>query len=181
MKKYVMGKKIGEGQSRIVYENNLDKKTVVKIPKKLNTSLINENYLEYLNYTNFRRLGLDNFLCPCVYHNGFLIMKKTSPMPKNQTYFIPRLLSSCSVNWGILDGKPVCIDYDFLTLPSSPIFSKKEEKIQSIFFNLYLFSNNFYYLKKKIHHSKHSASINYTIIKNKWQLNKLLTKKVYLQ
>ncbi len=184
----ILGKKINEGESRIIYENLYDptlvikkRKILPKLPGKYQRYMIDENYMEYLNYKNFTRIGLGHFLSPCFYVNGYVLMKKVEPLPPGN-YSVPLLFSTSERSWGMLNDQLVCIDYDFLTYPASPIFKNKEKVIKSNYQNLYVFKDHLKYLKKiKKIHQLDRLPFNCVEIKNKFMLKKILDKRIELK
>lgn len=112
---FFCGRNLGEGQSRIVYDYNPDKKYVIKIDK----SKWFNNIEEYELYTLLKKEHPKSaeFLAP-VYQisqgGKIMLQRKTTPI-KDFKHFpkkIPAFLSDVKIqNWGILNNKLVCHDY----------------------------------------------------------------------
>ena len=88
MQKYInervenMGKKIGSGATRAVFECKTDNDIVIKISKKGN----DENMLEYKIWKKYENSKFANFLCPVIAiskDGKTLIMKRAKKICKN--------------------------------------------------------------------------------------------------
>jgi hypothetical protein len=128
--KYV-GKFIGKGQSRLVYLNNMDDKTIVKIRKK-DKYLIN-NIIEYGVWDKYKNTPFSKFLCPIVNVSDdkkYIIMKKALIIhKKSPTEYVENFKKRCDSiiieiknfcskltdfdynNFGIYNDNLVLIDY----------------------------------------------------------------------
>ncbi len=107
----VIGKKIGEGNHRIVYEYLLNDNYVVKV----NKVDIDEdaNSAEYFYYELLKKHGYEKYLFPCKYDKfGNFIMVKAKEFLKPGKYEIPIFfVDNISDNWAIYEGRPACLDY----------------------------------------------------------------------
>ena len=132
----LIGKKLGQGTYRAVYQHNWDKDWVIKIEPN-NTS---SNISEYMLWDEIQGLinklawvkewfALVLWMSP----NGkILCMQKTSQEPKNRKLEIPdkvpAFLADVKLdNFGWIGNKFVCHDYGFLHK-----FIKYENKMQTI-------------------------------------------------
>lgn len=109
----LLGKFIGEGDDRKVYEYISDSQWVAKLPK--NTLMINER--ELFTYNFIKELGVQEFLnsfAPCKKENDLHLMRKVQPLSPGE-YIIPFRWKSIKdyENYGFLDGKVVASDYQF--------------------------------------------------------------------
>jgi hypothetical protein len=179
------GKLIGIGQSRIVYEHKHNKNFVIKqlrlIPKlkfkHYEKFMIDKNYMEYLAYKNFIKLGLGRFVARCEYFNGHLLMEKSRPL-ENKHIMVPSLFSNHHSNWGLLKGDIKCIDYDFLKLNNARFQKHLPKNLISNYCVAYCFSDQIKYLKavQKKYNIK-ELPFSYKLIQNKHHLQKLLDRK----
>lgn len=112
------GKLLGKGFSRNVYLCKNDTSWIIKEKRMSSVYWIEENYLEWLNYCNFKKYNLHHWLSPCFYSytDGKLYMKRTEKVIDIPNYNVPTIFSNRRKNWGLLDNKLVSIDYDFLIL-----------------------------------------------------------------
>ncbi len=126
---WICGKKIGEGVYREVYVYNFDPKYVVKVAKDENGRA--HNLLENeIWYQADKRLA--RWLAPChrLSKSGkYLLMRRTKPVSKGQ---VPRKIPAFfddahSDNWGILNGRVVCIDYGLVHLSKNPMRMVKKK------------------------------------------------------
>lgn len=114
---FILGRNIGEGETRTVYDFRMDPTVVVKLERPKDG--FNFNNTEEWNiwhnvahhYPQYKK-----FLAPCIrISNGgrLLLMKKTTPITKEKMPVkIPYFLSDVKrENWGVLDGRIVCHDY----------------------------------------------------------------------
>jgi hypothetical protein len=101
-----LGKFLGEGKSRKVFEYLPDPSYVIKLNKTANDI----NLLEFNTYLYFKECDLNYLLAPCKYENGNFIMKKVKH-PNVGIYDVPCYFSKKDYNWGQLDDKLVRIDY----------------------------------------------------------------------
>jgi len=132
----LLGKKIGQGTYRTVYQHNWDKDYVIKIEPN-NTEC---NMTEYILWDKIR--GLKNELAwvkewfaPVLWMspNGkILCMQKTYEEPKNKKLERPKEIPAFFtdvrwVNFGWIGNRFVCHDYGFLYK-----FIKYEKKMQKL-------------------------------------------------
>lgn len=116
----ICGKKIGEGQTRMVYEYNLDKRFVVKIE----TGNSGDNYNEYQMWHEIEYLKGDlkwvkdwfapvHYISPC---GRILIMERTKVKKRRERpKKIPKFIKDSHYNnFGWLGKKFVCHDYGFI-------------------------------------------------------------------
>lgn len=110
----MLGRKLGEGVSRQVFENRLDPTTVIKIEPE---GGMFQNVVEYLIWTevkNYKKMS--KWFAPVVSisaNGAVLIQKKVGPT--SQTHYpkqIPQFLMDVKYdNFGMLDGNLVAFDY----------------------------------------------------------------------
>lgn len=114
--KSLIGDKIGEGEYRKVYNHATNPNMVVKIQTDLGRS---SNVIEWEMWSRLRFApdNIKRWFCPiehCSVHGHILIQRKCQtynvPQPKKLPHFLADVKQS---NFGILDGKLVCFDYDF--------------------------------------------------------------------
>lgn len=179
MKYYIKGNLLGNGCSRNVYSCVNYPEWVIKEKSMNSVHWLDENYLEYLNYVNFKRYNLHSWLSPCFYQSNKLYMKKIIAVNKIDTK-VPQIFDYSISNWGLLDNFPVCIDYDFIFLNSlksreinSYIDCKNKTSI------LILFKDTYDYLKKTLENysNMHIDKFSYFVIEKKHVLEKFLSKK----
>lgn len=128
------GKCLGHGHARSVYELRGTDTIVIKVerhPDKTNFS----NISEYLNWNDVQYWDdFAKYLAPVLgmtKDGVFLLQERAFPVTKKADLpsNIPNLFVDCKIqNWGIIDGRPVCIDYARLnylsSYPSKPIMKK---------------------------------------------------------
>jgi len=129
----MLGKQLGEGVYRSVYEYNLDPKYVIKIEPR-NTEC---NMSEYMLWDEIRGLKnelawVKDWFAPIKYisPNGkILVMERAYEKPqKERPRKVPKFFSDCKRdNWGWIGNKFVCYDYGFLHR-----FIKYENKFKTI-------------------------------------------------
>ena len=132
----IIGKKIGSGTYRAVYQHNWDKNWVIKIEP----SSTNCNVAEFMLWDEIQ--GLKNELAwvkewfaPILFMspNGkILCMQKTSEYPKNKKLERPKQIPEffTDVKWdnfGWIGNRFVCHDYGFIHK-----FIKYEKKLQTV-------------------------------------------------
>ncbi len=120
--KSLLGKKIGEGSWRYVYEHKGDPAFVIKVGKSryLAGKFWNKkNKIEYNNWISSSQYGLSDWLAPCdgISKCGlYLVQRRGTPvskLPKN----IPNILKKTQQdykhigNWVEIDGRVVMCDY----------------------------------------------------------------------
>ena len=116
----ICGEKIGFGQYRDVYELKDNPRYVVKVERDMSTGRFC-NATEYVNWCDLRfRKSIKPWLCPCVRiteTSQVLIQKRAKPiesidqLPKQVPAIFTDLKRS---NWGILNKRPVLLDYPYL-------------------------------------------------------------------
>ncbi len=120
-------KEIGRGNHRIVYKNPFNKEEVLKYSYNPYKSGLggNSNYIEWRVWNAVKDdSSISKYFCPITgYTNDYSVitMLEASPMKKSQ--FSLRLLDKLPAllrldvnraeNWGILEGRPVLVDYGF--------------------------------------------------------------------
>jgi hypothetical protein len=123
-----VGKLIGSGMSRKVYECTIDDTLVIKIEDKG----FRQNIIEYEIYNASAGFAPSKWLAPCVFISKcgrVLLQKKTIPVRKNEVPAkVPSWLTDFKLsNFGIYNGKFVCHDYG-TTLITNYVFSNKMKK-----------------------------------------------------
>lgn len=109
----ILGKELGRGMSRIVYQHRTDPTLVVKVETE-GGSFQNVKEAEIwfeVEHTPFKR-----WFAPVVYVSGcgsVIIQKKCEPIEKKRyPKKLPIFLTDTKYgNYGMLDGKFVCFDY----------------------------------------------------------------------
>lgn len=121
----VIGKLIGEGKSRLVYEYLPDPNWVVKINKE------NVNYFgieavhdanadEYFWYNELKKIGLHTWLAECKYSNDLFLMRRAGNLTPGK-YAIPMWFKDTNAdNWGLINNKLVSIDYAWFHIKKQP-------------------------------------------------------------
>lgn len=118
----LVGEKIGQGQSRMVFQHNVDPDKVVKLA--CNGDGVLANSIEWTIWQEVQGLKgplawVKDWFCPVHRLSGnsnVIVMSKTAPvrleeMPKE----VPTFLSDIHMaNFGWLDGRVVCHDYGFI-------------------------------------------------------------------
>ncbi len=115
-----LGKKLGLGHRREVYELKIDNTKVVKYDYDGGRA----NFSEWNTWENVQNWTGDlkkykEWLCPCRWispDGTFMIVDKVEPLPKSR---IPKKVPSFLTdhkpdNFGLLNNKVVCIDYEFI-------------------------------------------------------------------
>lgn len=113
LKEILIGKKIGSGAYRDVYNCRLDSSVVLKIEKEAGTF---SNIREWKLWEEIVYGPFEKWFAPCIdiSPNGhILIQKKVEPLrkselPKEVPYFFTDVKPE---NFGLLNGKFVCCDY----------------------------------------------------------------------
>lgn len=108
-----IGKRLGSGMSRTVYEHELDKTCVVKIESGGNRF---QNVLEWEVWQTVKDTKFAKWFAPCIdiSPNGIiLIQKKADLIPKSQyPKSIPRFFMDTKFeNFGMIGKQFVCFDY----------------------------------------------------------------------
>lgn len=128
----IIGKQLGRGMSRTVYQYLLDPTLVVKIETKAG-SFQNIREWEYWN-ENKEFAPMRDWLAPCLYISpcgSVLIQKKCYPLDeKKYPKMIPHFFTDTKYqNFGLLDGNVVCFDYGNIPLSKGVIIIKKKTKM----------------------------------------------------
>lgn len=122
--KLLCGKKLGDGFNRNVYECNIMEDWVVKIERSDSDDFANVRERAFWReYEGDKTIS--KWLAPCgdISNDGrIMLQRKVQPLPKG--YVVPRTLPEFLTdvklsNFGLLDGKLVCVDYaDVVIEPS---------------------------------------------------------------
>lgn len=109
----IIGKEIGAGASRRVYELRHNAEYILKVEEgSYDFGNVLENELwNTVSYTDFAKwLAPVESISPC---GTCLIMARTEPVPKDQLpKFVPDWLTDIKQsNWGLYKGRVVCHDY----------------------------------------------------------------------
>lgn len=113
-REFTKGKLVGRGHSRVVFENPMNEKSVVKLEIR---GFAGTNYAEFAVWTYLQDFGCGQYLAPCVeIANGGSVMLqlRTTPVTMEELPTrIPSFLTDLKLtNWGKLpDGRVVCHDY----------------------------------------------------------------------
>lgn len=95
---------IGQGANRKVYGGD---GFVVKINRKGN-----ENIKEWENWLKIKGTEWEKCFCPCLEYNTHLVMLRAEEISDVGWFYVPSWLDDCKrENFGILDGRMVCLDY----------------------------------------------------------------------
>ncbi len=124
-----IGKEIGHGMSRMVYQHFQDRNLIIKVETG------NENFQNVIEWTIWQSVKdtpMAKWFAPCVdiSPNGhFLIQKKAEKIPKSQyPKTLPAFFTDLKYdNFGMIEDKFVCIDYGTMNLVRN-IFTKKMQK-----------------------------------------------------
>jgi hypothetical protein len=108
----LVGKDIGAGQYRRVYEHAFDKSMVIKQDSGANFS----NIHEWMLWNELKDGPLGKWLAPvhfCSPRGLWIVQAKTRPIPIGKyPKRVPALFADIKPdNWGIYRGRPVCHDY----------------------------------------------------------------------
>ena len=112
----LVGKKIGSGAYRVVYECNLNPKLVVKIERNERDFA---NVSEWEIWKQLSDTPLAKWFAPCRYVSPcgtVLLQDKTKPIHEDEIGDLPKLVPSIMgdlhyKNWGRINGRVVCHDY----------------------------------------------------------------------
>ena len=109
--KLIIGKKIGQGQYRQVYEYLPDPKLVIKFGTH-DTNF--SNIHEWSIWNSIKDTKMSKWFAPVLKisdYGAVLIMVRTTPLIKLPAK-IPNFMSDTKLeNWGLLNGRPVVHDY----------------------------------------------------------------------
>ena len=129
----ICGEMIGQGTYRDVYELKGNPRYVVKIERDMSTGRFC-NATEWVNWCDLRFWDfIEPWLCPCVRiteTSQVLIQKRAKPismdlLPENVPAVFTDLKRS---NWGILNKRPVLLDYPYLKYTMSQRMRKPKWK-----------------------------------------------------
>lgn len=118
LKNFIIGKHLGSGAYRDVYEYKLDPTLVIKIAKNYWHDI---NFMEWAIYRELLFTDYINWVAPCIdisRGGRYLLQKKCEQirieeLPTKVPSFFTDLHHK---NWGMLDGHPVCLDYSLVIL-----------------------------------------------------------------
>lgn len=124
---HFLGKYLGHGISRQVYEHPHDRTLVIKIEMAARSF---QNIKEWETWDALRMTKHAKWLAPCVSISVcgiVLIQKRTRPMAESEVpKSLPEWLSDHKrVNYGVLDGHVVCHDYGSNLLLNHGAFNSK--------------------------------------------------------
>lgn len=122
----VVGRSLGSGASRRVYELLYDKTLVMKVE---HTGKTFHNQTEWLIWECVREWPISDWFAPCVDIDGYgnvLIMKRTEPFESEKDFkaaitrtrggVIPKVFDDIHYgNFGLYDGRVTCHDYGYHT------------------------------------------------------------------
>lgn len=120
----ILGKEIGEGYSRKVFEHRQDSSLVIKLATCSEGVLSNCTeatlWLDHIVYLRGNLEWVKNWFAPVTYvspNYNVLIMKKTEQKPhKKRPSEVPNFMSDVkSDNFGWIGNKFVCHDYGFIS------------------------------------------------------------------
>lgn len=109
----VLGKELGAGMSRRVFECKLDPSLVVKFEPVQDSS---QNVREWLTWKEVYETEFKRWFAPCVHcsTDGRVLFMKRTETPRREEYpeKMPVFLTDHKFqNYGMLDGQLVCHDY----------------------------------------------------------------------
>ena len=117
----VIGKLIGKGRSRLVYEYLPDPDWVVKINKR-NVNYFGEHAVhdanadEYFWYNELKTIELHTWLAECKYVDGLFLMRRADKLDPGK-YAVPMWFKDNNAdNWGLVNNELVAIDYSWFHL-----------------------------------------------------------------
>ena len=119
MRSLICGEKIGSGAFREVFEHAYNPRWVVKVqiedPAK---GAWFHNAAEWEVWHEIKETPYAKWFAPCHHISAFglvLIQSKCEPIKKTEfPKLLPDFFGDVGLrNWGMLKGKPVCIDYGF--------------------------------------------------------------------
>ena len=107
------GPLLGSGANRRVYACSFDPTLVIKVETGTDFSNIKE-WNTWQDYKHDKRVA--KWLAPCVAisdYGSVLIQKRAKPVRVSDLpRAVPAFLADRKIeNWGLIDGKPVCVDY----------------------------------------------------------------------
>ena len=107
-----LGKFLGSGVSREVYELAINRELVVKIERARGF----QNVLEWRTWNDLKHTDYAQYLAPCEAISPcgtVLLMRRARPLPpEKENTPLPSFLSDFKHrNYGMLEGRVVCVDY----------------------------------------------------------------------
>jgi hypothetical protein len=117
--RFLLGDKIGEGAYRAVYSFDMIPDTVIKVTNSEEPC----NILEMAVWNSVKDTKYAKWFAPCLFispEGGFLIQKRCVAMKYEDKIpiRIPSFFTDIKHdNWGFIDGKLVCHDYQFIKKP----------------------------------------------------------------
>lgn len=108
-----LGQVIGVGASRTVFENKLDRSTVIKVEQRSRSF---HNVAEWDTWHNFEGTEIEKWLAPILDISPcgiYLIQRRTTPASvKDYPEKIPSFFTDNKYgNWGLYEDRLVCHDY----------------------------------------------------------------------
>lgn len=124
----LLAKPIGRGAARVVFETYLDPKIVVKVENQMQSF---QNPIEWERWNMVVGTPAAKWFAPCVRISPcgtVLIQKKAIPaQPHQYPKKVPAFFTDLKrTNFGIIDGKFVCVDYG--SLGGEGLYSTKMRK-----------------------------------------------------
>lgn len=111
-----LGEFIAKGVTREVYACKVNPAYVIKIAKS--SEGVAANVLEHSiwAYAEMMPESVSQWFCPCVSissHGSVLVMRRAEPVSEEELpQEVPAYFTDLKPdNWGLLEGKPVCVDY----------------------------------------------------------------------
>lgn len=130
MEDLFLGKKIGEGIGRKVYEYALNPEWVVKITE---SSRDFQNVMEWETWRYAVGRRAEKWLAPC-HHISFsgsvLIQSRTTPLKKLPARLPDFFTDLKAENFGMLDGRVVAHDYGFSRLLPDGLVTRKMQTVK---------------------------------------------------
>lgn len=109
-----MGEMIGQGQHRGVYVHGTDASLVVKVPILRATHRTRGNRREWRVWQRIRGTEWEPYFAPCVSFDGYYLIQVRCELllePGRHRVPMPCRDDPKHQNFGILDGRIVCLDY----------------------------------------------------------------------
>lgn len=148
-----LGKVIGSGATRVVYECVQDPSLLIKVPKTLehartkserdyvqNYDTQSVNYLEWTIWNAVKDTQYEKYFFPCICltTEGYLVMKKAQvPLSESTSIQSLRCLlrnklcmadTGGTRNFGLYNGRPVLLDYGIHLNEKALMYIKKQTK-----------------------------------------------------
>ncbi len=113
----IMGDMLGEGAFRRVYAHAMDPELVVKVEAGARCF---QNIIEWSVWQEATD-NLRRWLAPCVAispQGSVLFQRRCEPLRVSELPGrVPSILTDLKIsNWGLFQGRPVCLDYGFIPL-----------------------------------------------------------------